>query len=267
MDKLKLYDDTPVRIFTASGDVYEGDVLYHSPEYSLQEYGRPEAALQLDERLFFAADIASVEALEEGRDPVSFHIVPERDFRTTAWSGGVTTQFLICPREAEYDDRDFLWRVSSATVEAGESDFTALPDYYRFITTLSGEMVLSHNAGPEIHLPPFKIHCFDGIDTTRSRGRCTDFNLMLRKGKAQGRLELLELGETPRLMPPETTAEDTLFYCAKGEAVLTASIGPHTVRFTIREGDVFLIEGVNPQPFTLEAVTPARLIMARVGRI
>ena len=44
-----------------------------------------------------------------------------------------------------YVDRDFLWRLSSATVEDAESDFTALPDYERLISTLEGTIEL--NAG------------------------------------------------------------------------------------------------------------------------
>ena len=66
-----------------------------------------------------------------------------KDYRVSRWSGGETREFLLFPDGASYAGRDFLWRVSSATVELAESDFTPLPDYRRFLTPLSGALRLS----------------------------------------------------------------------------------------------------------------------------
>ena len=68
-----------------------------------------------------------------------------KDYRTSRWSGGETTELLIWPRDAVYGQRDFLFRVSSATVELNESTFTALPDYHRLIATLEGTITLCHD--------------------------------------------------------------------------------------------------------------------------
>ena len=38
------------------------------------------------------------------------------DYIVSVWSGGTTTQIAIAPEGARYAERDFLWRVSSATV-------------------------------------------------------------------------------------------------------------------------------------------------------
>ena len=81
------------------------------------------------------------------------HLKPA-DYATTKWSGGTTTQLAIAPKGAVYADRDFLWRLSSATVELDESDFTALPDYDRVISTLQGDMTLTHNDGEKLTLHP-----------------------------------------------------------------------------------------------------------------
>ena len=113
------------------------------------------------------------------------HLTPS-DYITTKWSGGLTTQLGIAPAGAVYADRDFLWRLSSATVEDAESDFTALPDYERLISTLEGTIELNHNGGEKLTLNPYEVHRFDGGDNTHSWGRCRDFNLMLRKGKCEG---------------------------------------------------------------------------------
>ena len=79
------------------------------------------------------------------------HLTPS-DYITTKWSGGLTTQLGIAPAGAVYADRDFLWRLSSATVEDAESDFTALPDYERLISTLEGTIELNHNGGEKLTL-------------------------------------------------------------------------------------------------------------------
>ena len=119
------------------------------------------------------------------------------DYRVSEWSGGTTTQLAIWPENAVYADRDFLWRVSSATVDLEASDFTPLPDYERLIATLQGEIVLTHNGGEPLRLRPLEVHAFSGADATHSVGRCTDFNLMLRRGRAAGSMEALRLTEAP----------------------------------------------------------------------
>ena len=134
------------------------------------------------------------------------------DFQVSTWSGGKTIQIAISPEGAVYADRDFLWRVSSATVELDESDFTALPDYDRWIFPLSGTMRLSHNGGPAASLAPCEAHFFDGADKTHCWGRCTDFNLMLRKGRCEGRI--LTLTEDLEL----STEGVKILYCASGAA-------------------------------------------------
>ena len=143
------------------------------------------------------------------------HLTP-KDYITTKWSGGLTTQLGIAPEGAVYADRDFLWRLSSATVEDAESDFTALPDYERLISTLEGTIELSHNGGEKLTLNPYEVHRFDGGDNTHSWGCCRDFNLMLRKGKCEGKIrgETLAAGESKTVHGSEGMM---LIYCGAGE--------------------------------------------------
>ena len=49
------------------------------------------------------------------------------DFRTSAWSGGTTTELFLYPEGGSYAARDFLFRISSATVDLEESDFQRCP--------------------------------------------------------------------------------------------------------------------------------------------
>ena len=131
----------------------------------------------------------------------------KKDYIIAKWSGGTTTQLAIWPENAVYADRDFLWRVSSATVDLEASDFTPLPDYERLIATLQGEIVLTHNGGEPLRLRPLEVHAFSGADATHSVGRCTDFNLMLRRGRAAGSMEALRLTDVPTRLSVGTAGE------------------------------------------------------------
>ncbi len=145
----------------------------------------------------------------------SWTVLRERDYVISRWSGGSTTQLAISPDDALYADRRFLWRVSSAAVELEESDFTALPEYWRLIATLEGEIALRHNGGEALRLRPLEVHGFDGAWATRSAGRCRDFNLMLRKGKAEGEMEALPLEES-RTLPGDPRGGEQLLFCVRG---------------------------------------------------
>lgn len=145
----------------------------------------------------------------------------ERDYRRSVWSGGKTTQIAIAPEGASYGDRDFLWRVSSATVETEESDFTLLPDYRRRICALEGTMVLRHGEGAPLRLEPYRIHSFDGAEQTHSAGCCRDFNLMLRRDAAEGEMEALLLEPGQRELPGDPRGGEQILCCVRGACLVT----------------------------------------------
>ncbi len=180
-----------------------------------------------------------------------------RDYTTSRWSGGATTELLIWPRGAVYADRDFLCRVSSATVELEESTFTALPDYDRLIATLEGTITLLHDDGPALTLAPYEVHAFDGGSATLSFGRCRDFNLMLRKGGATGSLRPLAVSGAAAC-PLDPAAHIALFYCAEG--VCTVSIGGDA--HPLHPGESLLLEEPAAEPLALQG--RARLLLAQV---
>ena len=120
-------------------------------------------------------------------------LLTQDQYLTTLWSGGTTTQLAIAPEGAVYADRDFLWRFSSARVELEHSDFTPLPDYVRLISVLHGELDMKVGEGERFSLAPLTLCSFDGGTPVESWGKCTDYNLMLRKGQAQGSAQSLVL--------------------------------------------------------------------------
>ncbi len=115
----------------------------------------------------------------------------KKDYKTSAWSGGTTTELFIWPENASYAAREFAVRISSATVELPESDFTPLPGVQRFITPLQGGFTLSHGDGAPIVMEPLdEPYGFSGGEETHCVGTATDFNLML-KG-VPGSMEILQ---------------------------------------------------------------------------
>lgn len=119
-------------------------------------------------------------------------IIQPQQVTVSVWSGGTTSQLGIGEGECSYAERDFLWRLSSATVDDEVSTFTPLSDYHRLILMQEGTVILEHDGKPGIVLAPWQVHRFDGGSQTVCTGRATDFNLMLRKGKAEGNLTVLE---------------------------------------------------------------------------
>ena len=66
---LKRFDNTCVRIVTASGEVYEGTVSFDDREYALHEYGHKQEALHLTPIVFYKDNISSVISLEDVDGP------------------------------------------------------------------------------------------------------------------------------------------------------------------------------------------------------
>lgn len=110
---------------------------------------------------------------------LKYKIYRKNDLPTTEWSGGTTTQLAIYPVDAVYADRNFTWRVSSAVIDAEESEFTPLSGISRIIMPIDGILRLEHKGVRSVVLKPFEQDRFEGGWSTVSYGKVTDFNLMM----------------------------------------------------------------------------------------
>ena len=163
------------------------------------------------------------------------------DFKTSAWSGGTTTELYLYPEQGSYADRDFKFRISSATVELEESDFTPLSGVERYITPLDGAFVLAHpgTAPVELHAlaDPYR---FSGEIPTHCVGRATDFNLML-KG-CRGKMELRQnTAPIARGFNSYFPVDDTVF-SVENQAFSLKS-GELLVIFAEKEGEIAFEKG------------------------
>lgn len=134
---------------------------------------------------------------------MQYRIIKPEEYETGVWSGGTTTQLAIYPPGASYADRNFIFRLSSATVDTEQSEFTHLPDYDRWLMIFEGSARLVHSSEREVTINPYEYDAFDGGISTVSFGRVTDYNLMLRKG-GSGSMKAIGLDENIkeiRIMP------------------------------------------------------------------
>lgn len=194
---------------------------------------------------------------------MKWELITREQYVTTRWSGGTTTQLAIAPEGAVYADRDFLWRLSSAGVELEHSDFTPLPDYNRLISILEGELELKIGEGERSPLRPLQLKAFDGGVPVESWGRCTDFNLMVRKGTAQASAQALRLEAGSALFwdapvpAPEAFPHLTLaLYCAQGTVAADGVAAQAGQLLLCREGE--------NRPVELRSETGAALMAAAI---
>jgi environmental stress-induced protein Ves len=121
-------------------------------------------------------------------------IFAEASRTTINWASGTSTEIFIHPGNAKFSERNFQFRISTATVEAEESNFTFFEGITRHLMILKGELVLVHEDRYEKKMKPFDQDTFSGEWKTRSRGKVTDFNLMLKAG-ATGSLNHRKLSQ------------------------------------------------------------------------
>ena len=126
----------------------------------------------------------------------------EKDYKVSKWSGGDTTELYLYPEDGDYKSGNFQLRISSATVEADQSEFTSLPGVERYLMIFQGHLDMVHGEKEKVSLEPYEVDHFDGGVPTVSYGKVVDFNLMLKNG-AGGRMEALCLdkGEEKRIQP------------------------------------------------------------------
>jgi environmental stress-induced protein Ves len=179
-------------------------------------------------------------------------VVTEKEQNRAKWSGGITTQLAIYPPEADYQKRNFAWRISTASVDDEKSTFTSLPGFKRIIMPLQGEpLKLNHKEHHKVTLNPLETDTFQGAWTTESEGRVQDFNLMLAAG-CDGNMQGYDIIDKCSFKPQINTLESkgntvtVAFYLLTGQ--LTIEQGKQTSK--IQKGDfVTFTAGAKEKPW------------------
>ncbi len=186
--------------------------------------------------------------------------ISAQDFKTTTWSGGTTTELFIYPATANYQKRDFDFRISTAKVEVEQSDFTSLPGYSRKLMVLEGAVTLNHEGHHSKKLYKFEVDEFEGDWKTTSKGRCVDFNLMTKAG-INGSIsgQVLIEGNT---LKKELDIKDQWFFLYLLTGKLELSLNANTV--IVNKGDCVMIENESNVRLVLSVQSNCELVIAEI---
>ncbi|NLY82224.1 MAG: HutD family protein [Clostridiales bacterium] len=184
----------------------------------------------------------------------------------THWSGGQTQEYAIFPQNSNYALRSFIWRLSSSTIDTEDATFTNLPDFDRVLVVLDGEVDLSYDGNPPVHLEKYDVNSFGGEQSTKSKGNISDYNLIIRKGN-KGFISTLKVsaaeGNKVVVSSEEESAAEkeydyvmNSYYCAEGYAV--ANFNDQTIMLKV--GDQLIVEKASGEEFDLSFLGDAILI-------
>lgn len=171
-----------------------------------------------------------------------YRIISKDRVKKRLWSGGTVNQLFIYPENADFEQKDFVFQVSTATVDVEESLFTFFDNYDRIIMTTDNEFVLVHNDQEEIVLGKNEPHLFYGGDKTQGKGKVNDFNLIMKRGVCRGDVMVLSLEKGSVIFPRKgngvcaKTLE--IVFCAHGK--LNLRLGKHQEH--LEQGDLLVID-------------------------
>lgn len=198
------------------------------------------------------------EAKKNSKQFFKMKIIRSDAFNTTAWSGGKTIQLFIYPENASYADRNFGFRISSASVESPASDFTPLPDYNRILMLLDGAIELIHENHYQKNLKAFDQDHFHGSWVSRSKGTCIDFNIIFNSTfEAQCECIQAEKGKTVDLA---IASKFVFLYLwdgkiklegatlSRGDLMVLNKEGDDSVRFSCIKNTIIVIASLDHKP-------------------
>lgn len=150
---------------------------------------------------------------------MDLRIISPDECVTSVWEGGKTCEYFIYPASALYSNRNFLFRISRASIEKIPSVFTQFKGYHRFLAMLENNLKVQHN-GIEKSFEENEVFSFLSDDKVVSYTLGTDFNLMV-ADEITGKADLLYIKKE------QTVAAKTVFVFA-GKKTVASVNGQHT---------------------------------------
>ena len=161
------------------------------------------------------------------------------DTRVMPWKdgGGSTTELAIEPAGVTAAD-PFLWRISSARVEAS-GPFSRFPGHTRILALLEGAgFILDLEGAGRMRLKQVKQTLeFSGdpaAHATLIQGPCLDFGLIYDAARVKGTVDVLTLGPNATSL---TLGETTLIFAPK------AAVGVDPLGVELAPGEVLRFDG------------------------
>jgi environmental stress-induced protein Ves len=190
---------------------------------------------------------------------MQINLTKKEQLQTNTWQGGTTTQLAIYPEGAEYKNLDFIFRISTATIDVEQSTFTVLPNVSRGIMVLDGGLIIQHENHYTRTLNKFDTDSFSGDWETTSMGKATDFNVMTR-GNAKAGIKGFSL---PQKVNKELTLDCDVMavYIYSGEVIIQEA----TQKITLSRGDIAIISKENKkEAFRLQSTRNSDIAIAQI---
>ena len=182
-------------------------------------------------------------------------IIRKHEQKTNLWSGGKTTELFIYPDGSSYAERNFQFRISTATIETANSEFTRLNGFKRHLMILDGSLYINHKHHHQKLLNQFDVDEFMGDWETTAEGKVTDFNLM-HDENWKGSLDLIQI-EKNNLQSFSNDSDFTALYLLNETATIN--------KIEIKKGD-FLILSKN-QDYTILCNEKVNLICLKINTL
>lgn len=163
---------------------------------------------------------------------LSYAIIEKNNLNPTVWDGGETFEYYIYPENALYTNRDFLFRISAATINKVPSTFTRFNNYNRFLVMLDNNLKINNN-GNEEYYTTNDVFKFDSNSDIISYTKGNDFNLMVSKNIKAA--DVFFLKDAVRLNQP--------FVFIFG--LKDCSIEVNNEKMALKQKDLLLIENTN----------------------
>jgi environmental stress-induced protein Ves len=192
---------------------------------------------------------------------MDYKIINSEYFKPIHWSGGTTIELFIFPPTSDYRQRNFLFRLSTARVEAEESEFTSLPGISRKLMVLNGKINLSHEDHYSRQLDRFDVDTFEGDWKTSSVGKCTDFNLMT-SGKTAGELSTIVLEKEQSVNCTIREMCDWFFvyiFSGKVRIAINSKIA------TLNRGDLMILNNPTVRSFEINGLDNSELVFSEIS--
>jgi uncharacterized protein len=182
-------------------------------------------------------------------------------FKTSHWSGGTTTELFIYPSNSSYQERNFAFRLSTATVNFDESEFTSLPNVSRKTMMLNGNIELTHHNQYSKKLSPFEVDEFKGDWKTTCKGTCIDFNLMTTRNTS-GNIEAITLNKNDmHTYHPTKTCNWLVLYLYSGEVTLHLN----DTNYLLSKGNLFILKDNMYNNIELKGNQNSQLIFSNIN--
>ena len=171
---------------------------------------------------------------------MNYSILKKKNIQPGIWDGGKTFEYFIYPENSTYSERNFLFRISSASIEKVPSDFTKFSGFRRYLLMLDDSLEIIRNGAEEIYLEE-EIFEFDSDDSIVSKSSGSDFNLMVAKSVHFSSVEILS--ETKEIN------SDVIFLFAKTQT----EISLENQKIELEENDLLVIKNSNNELIRIDS--------------